>query len=278
MDAEGLAPSPLIPLYPSNITTLRPIRTAPGEDGRAWAAALSDPAWESNATLLKRDTTTTVHRATLRGREVVIKTWRLSAGAKLKSLLASSRAHRHWRGAAWLAAHGFRTATCYALLRNPGTEVLIMEALPGKSVLHHLADRDLTVRQQHALAAELGRVVARFRARSDWRGHAHNRDHKPSNLIATSLDPPQVAIIDCVAIRHDWFDSDQPFRMLADLLIEPLGVGHPPRRTLMMRALLAYFRELDTAPDRAKALRHFWQEVTDTIRAHGDPTPRVNPL
>ncbi len=155
-----------------------------------------------------------------------------------------------------------------------------MEALPGKSVLHHLADRDLTVRQQHTLAAELGRIVARLRARSDWRGHAHNRDHKPSNLIVTSLDPPQVAIIDCVAIRRDWFDSDQPFRMLADLLIEPLGVGHPPRRTLMMRALLAYFRELDTAPmpDRAKALRHFWQEVTDTIRDHGDPTPRVNPL
>ncbi len=162
-----------------------------------------------------------------------MKCWQLTVAGRLKSFLRCSRAFRHWRGAAWLAEHGFRTAACYSLLRGrvtwrgPGIdkEILIMEALPGKSVLHHLADRDLGVGQEHALARALGRMLADLA-----RAGAYNRDGKPSNLIVTRTDPPEIAVIDCVAIRAARGASMPLERSAARLLIEPRGVGCPVRR------------------------------------------------
>src|SRR4029079_3031733 len=115
---------------------------------------------------------------------------------------------------------------------------LIMEALPGKTILQHLADNDLTARQQHAVARALGQQAAALMH------HKHyNRDPKPSNQIVTVLTDraATVALIDCVGIKRNlWFDSDEPIPMLPRMLIEALGVGLRPRRTLVMRALRAY--------------------------------------
>lgn len=266
------------------------LRVAPGESPQAWSDAL-DTDWRSSATLLKRDTLTSVWRTTLLGRDVVIKAWTLATpGARLKSLLHLSRGQRHWRGAARLAAHGFTTAAPLLLGRerqgSDPVELLVMRALPGRTLLHSLADARLTTRQEHAVAAAIGRQLARLGS-----VRLGNRDHKPSNLILTGeeTDSPEIAIIDTVAIRR----AVRPclVRMLHALAVEPLGVGLLPRRALRMRVLAALVVETDEKyavedvrrKNRRRAIhrivmRRLWRQTVASVQRHGDPTPRVDPL
>lgn len=254
---------------------LRVIRAALASDGAAWAGALSGGAWLSRARVLKRDGATTVYRARLLEREVVIKCWELAPKARLQALIGNTRGLRHWRGAARLRKAGIATAWTWALLRGPdagkAVEFLVMEALPGRTLLQHLADGDLTVGEEHALAKAVGAQIA-LMAR-----HAlHNRDHKPSNLIVTDPSRAAVAVIDCVAIGRHF----RPDRMLASLVIEPRGIGRPPRRSLMMRTVLACIADapavFDAGPKRWR--NEVWGLASRVVQDHGDPTPRVNPL
>lgn len=274
--------------------SLRAIRAALESEGDAWAAAIAAGAWRRGSLLLKRDGGTSVHRARILGREVVVKVWELGPKARLQAALGDTHALRHWRGAARLRKAGIATAWTWALLRGRlegrSVEVLVMEALHGKTVLQHLADDDLSVRDQHALARAVGRYIVTME-----RHNLFNRDSKPSNLIATpdAGGEPVVAVIDCVAIRR-FRHSYGPLamllfrrglrripsnRMLASLVIEPLGSGLLPRRALMMRVLRAL---PDIAPAGrdlwCRVRRSQWTEVSTMVQAHGDPTPRVNPL
>ncbi len=262
------------------IDRLRPIWVAPGQVGRAWAEALNTPDWESRAEILKRDDRVIVLRARFFGSEYVVKRWRLSPGARVKSLFRASRAFRHWRGARWLARHGFRTAACYAIVRGmrdaDPVEMLAMESLPAKSVLHHLADDDLTVREEHALARALGRMLLRLNQEGRY-----NRDGKPSNLIVTRAgNDPEIAIIDCAAINRlpIWEDPCEPQMSRARLLIEPTGVGLKVRRSLRMSVLRAA-RNPDQAHHEWRLQRRAdWERTATLIAGHADPTPRIDPL
>jgi tRNA A-37 threonylcarbamoyl transferase component Bud32 len=259
-------------------------RLAPAEQPRreAWLAALTefDP---SGATRLKQDAGTAVYRARLMGRDVVVKSWQVRGPlSRLKALVRHSRADRHWRGAGWLTAQGIPTAPVLVLASAGNRQILVMEALPGKTVLQHLADRDLMPRQEHAVAAALGRQIAALMARG-----RSNHDPKPSNQIVTGVsgEIATVALIDCVAVRPIvWFDSEEPIPMLAKLLIEAIGCGVPPRRALRMRALRAYWdalghlRPASATPFTRAARNHAWMEVAAFITNHGDPTPLVPPL
>jgi hypothetical protein len=268
------------------MTVWRVLKAGPGEDGGAWARVLADPAWEKAAECLKHDGAVDVRRASLLGREVVVKRWVLDRRGVVKSHLGLSRGFRHWRGAAWLSRHGFRTATCHALLRGVyaegAMECLVMEALPGRSVLQHLANGGLGVRAEHAVARELGRLVVRL-----TRLGRFNRDGKPSNLIVTRYDPTgaEVGVVDTVGIRRNvWFDSEEPIPSLARLLIEPIGVGACPRRALMMALLRGAAQEhfggrLSASRAEYRTLRRAsWEEVREAVALHGDPRPRVDPL
>jgi len=287
------------------MSRIRAIRLAEGEDAAHWAEAIADPLWERNATLLKDGGDVTVRRARLLGREVVVKRWTLaSSRRRLQALLNRTPACRHWRGASLLLESGFHTATPHALLRGQApdgrpAEWLVMAFLPGKTVLQHLADGHLTVRQEHALAQCLGRLVVDLRAR-----HLGNRDHKPSNLLVRTLpetlpnaprDAPDhhIAILDCGGVRPlaPGFTPDELFAML----IECVGTGLTPRRGVMMRVLRAAltgeeaqwarldpseWRE-DRRPARAErrdAIHAAWRRLRERVRVHGDPTPKVNPL
>jgi tRNA A-37 threonylcarbamoyl transferase component Bud32 len=240
--------------------------------------------------VLKEDGAVGVYRAEMLGRAVVLKRWDLdSLPARFKTALHASRGHRHWRGAECLLGHGIPTATPYLLAtrRGSGTNELwlVMEALRGRTLLGHLAASDLSVRQEHAMARAAGRMVAQVGL-----ARLFNRDSKPSNLIVTGVetDAPEIAIIDCVAIRRA--PSALPpgaWRMFASLVIEPMGCGVAPRRTIMMRALRGYFGEAMNQrhemrsvgrEDRRTALRLVWNAVSMMIQEHGDPQPRVNPL
>jgi len=259
-------------------------RTARGEDARAWERALADFDADG-AEVLKEDAGTAVYRSALLGRDVVLKRWDLATlGSRLKAVMRVAKADRHWRGATILARARIDTAACLALAtesRKPSPRRwLVMEWVPGRSVLEHLAAADLGVRQEHALARALGRQIARFE------GQAFNRDHKPSNLIVTGdADDPGIAVIDCVGVRRTAV-IDQT-EMLASLVIEPSGCDLAVRGALAMRVLKTFLGPNPVkpvprgAPARAQsraARNELWREVADLVRKHGDPRPRVNPL
>lgn len=275
-------------------------RVAPGESGAVWLAALAtfDPA---SARVLKSDASVAVSRATLQDRDVVIKAWdRTTPWARVRSRLGLSPAWAHWRGAAWLQAHGIATARVLALIHErpgPGelVEWMIMDALPGRSLIQILAElhadpRAMPARRQHELARALGRQLAAL----DKAGR-FNRDHKPSNLIVAwpeeipsghdwpnrASDQPIIGIIDCVGLRQSGRERWRGVRrMLASLIIEPTGCGLYIRKTLRLRVLASFLEGQGPMPREARraALRGGWASVERLVAAHGDPTPRVSPL
>lgn len=243
-----------------------------------WTAALAgfNP---NHAQTLKVAVGAAVYRCTMLGRPAVVKI-RLARGPieLFKLLTRTSRGHRQWRGALRLARAGVPTATPLALAVERSAagprEWLVLEALPGRTLLAHTADVHagrgvLTVRAQHALAAAAGALVHALD-----RAGLCNRDLKPSNIVAMSLAGPggggrgpSLAVVDTVAIRP----GRDAARMLHALLVEPLGVGAPPRLALRMRVL----RSLTA--DRHER-RGLWRAVERSLAAHGDPTPADNPL
>ena len=247
-------------------------RVASGEEARAWGAALATFD-RAAARVLKDDAGAAVLAGTMLGREVVVKRWTLaSLGARLKSAAGMGRADRHWRNALWLRERGIGTARCLALAteRRGGALArwLVMEYVPGPTLLELM--RSGRSRRQHAAAREVGRQLADFAA-----VRAFNRDHKPSNLIVRDVGGGlDSAVLDCVAIRR----GRRPERMLASLVIEPSGCGVPVRSALAMRVLGSFLG--DDRPDgAARAIRNrLWAAVSERVRAHSDPRPRVNPL
>jgi tRNA A-37 threonylcarbamoyl transferase component Bud32 len=253
------------------------VKVAAGEDAAAWATALA--ALEiSAARVLKDDAGAGVYSAEVLGRRVVLK-WRALSGVdRLKALLGAGRALRHWRGALWLEARGIRTARCFAIARDAGgtREWLAMEELAGETLLEVLAEGH-SVKEQHALAREVGRVLGAIEA-----GGRANRDSKPSNLFV--LDGPgnkwpRIAVIDCIAVRPLPLvgRARALARMHASAVIEPMGCGIAIRRALLMSGLLATFSPMTRARRRDERNRR-WLAVRRIVEGHGDPTPRVNPL
>lgn len=222
----------------------------------------------------------TVWRADLLGRHCVLKCLRLHGPRRwAQSRLHTSPAWRHWQQARWLRAHGFSTAETWAIVRGTRdgepVECLIMQHLPGESVLEHMAMLDLPAHAQHHVAE----AVARLACRLAHEGRV-NRDAKPSNLIVTSLHETgaHLAVIDCADLRRCPRDDEAAVvRMLASAAIEPLGVGFLARRPVLMTAVRTAAETLD--PLRVKTMtKHLWRRVEAAVREHGDPTPRDNPL
>ena len=262
------------------------LRTAPGQSVELWSAALADPAWLAAARTLKQDGGSWVRRATLLGRDVVVKCRSLNTfSRRLKGTLGIGHGHKHWRGASLLQSRGILTAAplvlCRAAVDGVPCEILLLEFIDGPTLLECLqSSRDgrLAVREQHAIARAVGLQVAQFSQ------GLQNRDHKPSNLIVrrTASGSPEIAVIDCVGVYHSmlWRGFSPP---LASLMIEPTGCGVPPRRALRMRVLTTLADSLDgptrtSRAERRKFIRIVWLLTDKRIAAHGDPTPKVNPL
>ncbi len=166
-----------------------------------------------------------------------------------------------------------------------------MEFVDGKTVLQHLADRDLSPRQEHHLAEAVGRLIGEYDL-----NELRNRDTKPSNLIVRDL-PPDANRADDGPRAVDWLvvidpDLKHPGRgkkhPLLSSLAECVGTGCLPRRTVLMRVLWAIEqRRAETlaedgySPDagRHRTLRRSaWRALTEQLARHGDPTPKINPL
>lgn len=260
---------------------LRVVRVQDGEDGAAMAGALGDPAWRAGATVLKEDRDVCVRRARLLDRDVVVKRWSLaSAKRRVQALVDRTPACRHWDGARWLREIGVGTAPTRAVLRGAdergACELLVMDFLPGRTVLEEVAIADITVRQQHRLAEAIGWQIGEMQLEG-----VRNRDHKASNLLVVRPAPNsrrvlttgrEIAVIDCVGVSRG-------SRPLADeafaLLVECVGVGHVPRLGVRMRVMRAMLERRGS--DRALGKR-VWREVARRLAAHGDARPKVDPL
>ena len=262
----------------------RPFALASGEDPNQWARALAGD-WRASATLIKGTgdgSGVEVWFAEFGDRHVVVKLWPLrSLKRRVQALFRATPGCRHWKGAAWLLEHELPTAEPLALLRSAGTprhEALVMQRLPGRTLLEWMADDSVSVRLQHTLARITGGSVARLLS------VGFNRDHKPSNLIVIESEqkPIDIAIIDCVAIRPGPVLLEDVQSELAMLVIEALGCGVIPRQALRMRALKAYLQlraDMSGAPSNSRgSLQKLWHGISETVEAHGDPRPKIDPL
>lgn len=242
------------------------------------------------ARTLKREAHSAVFLGQLRGRDVVVKIVDLIGPIdRLASHVGLARLQRQWRGHERLATIGVATGQpiCLARLEEPGTAprlLLALQYVPGKSLLQHVADNDLTVKAEHRLAAALGRQIASIAMH-----RRYNRDHKLSNLIA--VDPesaePTIAVIDAAGVRHKRKRSrnNVAARMLFSAIVEPTGLNLRVRRSLQIRVALACAKKMlgeerSVKPTReARDLaRHLLARARARLQLHGDPTPRINPL
>lgn len=201
---------------------------------------------------------------------------------KLQALVRRTKAFRQWRGADLLTKLGFRAAPCLAVLRGnapPGPcELLVLTNLPGRTLLEWAADPGVGPRDQHALAAEVGRWTGSLVDRG-----LYNRDHKPSNVVVHDLGEGrfECSLVDTVDLQPTAsllfrrLGTQTPLGdMLAKLWIECAGCGIGPRRTITARVCRAATASA-TTKDRARTL---WRETTTLVRDHGDPRPKDDPL
>ena len=267
----------------------RTIRAASGQDAHAWAEALAAGVWQGQGAMLKQEGERLVVAAMVLGQRVVIKQWpRRSFKRRLQGLLGRTPALRHWRGAALLAEAGVASATPLAVVRGEGYEWLVMEAVAGESLLECLADESLGVRERHAIARSAGRLVAGLTTRGVF-----NRDMKPSNILITGIGDREadLVVIDCGGVRRQRRSRGR-YRMLASLLIEPVGVGVSLPSTLIMRGLTAYCdawlesilgRAVDRRRPQDRRVRAHvrlatMNRVALAFANHGDLRPLINPL
>ena len=238
---------------------------------------------------LKANDRVGVYAARLADREFVVKCWRLALPLdRLHAIVGTSRAHRHWNGAARLADIAIPTARCLAIVRgrdaNGPVEALVMRRVEGATLLEHLAADSLPPRAAHRVAERLASHGAAMA-----RAGVFNRDPKPSNLIVTHTDSrsAEVVMIDTVAIRPLPGIRVNPDRApLERLVIEAIGVGATPRRGPMARFVLEWTRRTRNVPEETprsdpnwkQARLELWRTLAARILAHGDPTPRDNPL
>jgi len=249
-------------------------RAGAGDWAGAWGAGAP------SAGVLKDYERGTVWRARLLGRECVVKcTLMKPARRRIQAALRRSPAWRHWRNARWLRGRGFAAGEPLAILRGASggrsAEALVLEYLPGRTVLAHLAAGDLAPRAEHAVARALGELAAGLA-----RAGRLNRDAKPSNLVVvhTGAARAELALIDCADLRRcRRGDERAVVRALASAVIEPIGCGCAPRLALRARAVREAVRVLGDA-DAREAFRRVWRRVGAAVTAHGDPTPRDNPL
>jgi hypothetical protein len=113
------------------------------------------------------------------------------------------------------------------------------------------------------------------------RAGVFNRDHKPSNLVVTGATPggARVAVLDTVAVRRLGRPAGLTTVPLERLVLEAIGVGAAPRRTLVARFVREWVSGMATGTpaERRRARREVWRVFAARIAAHGDPTPIDNP-
>lgn len=243
------------------------------EGARGLASAAGGPAWLRTAAALKENDRTSVLAGEWGGERVVVKSM-VSGRAKdaLARLVRTTRFEREARGSELLRSEGFEAARALALWRGADrsrgrVECLATEFIAGETLLARIAHGGAEGGAA-ALIKEAGGLTARL-----VRAGLYNRDHKGSNMIVRAGADARLVMIDAGGVRRAR-RSDAGARMLAKLLIEMAGMGIETRGGLMDHALRGYEAGFGGAVD-GTALRGTIERI---IAAHGDPTPKDDPL
>ncbi len=263
------------------------VRVAAGEDGAGWRRALETGEWVDGAVVMKSEGGSWVRRATMMGREVVVKCRELgTVWKRVKFGVGMGHGAKQWRGAERLMKAGIATGRPLVMARavvdGRVCEVMVLEFVEGKTLLEILDEVKRGVgpgvREQHAIARAVAETVVK-----SAKGGFYNRDHKPSNLIVRRDADGRwdIAVIDCVGLkwRAPVDDSGNEW-MFAALMIEAIGCGCGPRRALWARVVMS-LGWTNGGRERVR-LRDLREEVVEQveleIKVHGDPRPRVDPL
>ena len=248
---------------------VRVVRRA-SDDADAIARAVADREWARGAEVLKRTDRTSVLAGDACGRAVVAKCVRVDRVSRRLALLAGrSRLAREWRGREQLARAGVDGARFFAHVvgrdeRGGLVECLVMERVPGRSLIRVIADGGIGVRHEHALARRVGELTG-----SIVRSGLRNGDHKASNIMVSGSG---IALVDVGEVKRT--RTRDGAGMLGKLAIECTGVGVLPRRALLMRALRAYSGCVSEVGQE----HVMWRRIESIVDAHGDATPKDDPL
>lgn len=247
-----------------------------GARSRSIARAVCDEAFGVSARVIKSDDRTTVLAGEAAGYPVVVKTLALDRAVdRLRSLTRLTRHWRQVRGGATVAEAGLRVATAHAIVRgvDPSghrVEALVLERVTGPTLLRVASDRALAPDAIRTLLNRVGEDAGRL-----VRARRFNRDHKPSNIIVGSDGDgqPLPVLIDTSDIRRAR-GARALEEMLAKLLIEAIGTGV----AVSGRERVRVARRALRAIDRKRSLRDVLASVERIVDAHGDPTPKDDPL
>lgn len=263
-----------VPITPPEID-VRVVRSRV-DDPALLADELGSSAWLSRARIVKSDDRSSVLSGEIAGRGVIVKTLETSSlRSRAPGGLGRTRLMRQWRGAERLLEHGLPTVEPVLMWRGRSSkghhaETLVLERVRGGTLLSSAAGGGLGVRRQHELAREVGRLTARLE-----RAGLFNRDHKPSNIIVGE-NGAGLVMIDTAGVMR--LGARDPHRMLFNLVVEFVGTGTLPRRALLVRALEAYLEEAGGGAVERETIRETARRVGRMLEAHGDPTPRDDPL
>lgn len=280
---------------PDWITNVHIRKLAPSQLAQDWTSALQTGLSRDSIQILKQEALNTpkatwVWKTRLLNQDIIIKARALGTlKRRLQSLLRTSHAHRQWRGSDLLKNKGFLSARplvlANACMYNMPVEILILQHIPGPTLLEVMRDssrgQGLALKEQHALAMAIGELLIDMCRARIW-----NKDIKPSNLIVTQFatKDPKLALIDSVAIhRCNWLgiDERETEQMLSDLLIEPIGSGCSPRKSLQYRVLSRLYLATAKRPRDQKTrdvIRECVMIVTDLMNAQPAKAPKINPF
>jgi tRNA A-37 threonylcarbamoyl transferase component Bud32 len=259
--------------------------SADAHDRSAWTLTMTSRDWRVGADLYKDAPDGSVIRALVMSHDVVLKTTALT-GLKgfIQPIMGTTRAHRQWAGTQWLRSVGLHAPRALAIIRGTRdttrAECLVMEHVPGHTLLWHIARGTIAESPDgpgaRAIAYAVGRDIARI-----IKAGRFNRDHKPSNLVVETITPAaRIAIVDAVAILpiKATERGDAMGRMLAALMIEPAGVGHPAPEPFLSRVAQSLAHEIAGAQDAETWAKAMLERARTIVKAHGDPKPRHDPL
>lgn len=247
-----------------------------GAKARSIARAVCTESFGASARVIKSDDRTTVLAGEAAGYPVVVKALALDRAIdRIRSVVRRTRHWRQARGAAAVASAGLRVCHTHAIVRGTDpsghrVEALIIERVEGPTLLRLASERSVGSGDDRVLLDRLGEDVGKL-----VRAGRFNRDHKPSNIIVETQPDgrPVPVLIDTSDIRRARTNRSLD-EMLAKLLIEATGtsVQVPTRdRVRIARAALR-------CSGQRRELRDVLASVERIVDAHGDPTPKDDPL
>ncbi|MEM9084260.1 MAG: lipopolysaccharide kinase InaA family protein, partial [Planctomycetota bacterium] len=208
--------------------------------GDQWVIRSLESVGGEGWTSLKSDEHTTVFVGVLAGGWSIVKTHALTRPKdSLAAIFRRTRLHRQFRGTVRSIRAGIPAAIVRLVIRGRDEEgrvidTLIMERVPGRSVLEIFADAETNEETKRELAELVGALTHTLLAEGLF-----NRDHKPSNIIVDeSRGGFRPVLIDCVGVRKAK-TGDTIERLLKNLVVELIGYSCAPSSTSAWRALCA---------------------------------------